>query len=168
MDGSFAVIFLVAALGDMIATDCAENCIGRADAPARIGVQGASVLFQYEDVARELFVTYDRPVTFGPFQPTLGVSVSDERTVWVGYGARWQRQWRDVFLEASLMPGLYAAGDGPEIGGALHFRSGVAVGYRFDNGGTVALTIDHRSNADIQEHNPGLETVGLRYSFTLD
>lgn len=168
MDGTLAVVFLVAVLSDMIATDCKVNCIGRAEAPARIGLQASGVFFQYEDVGRELFVTYDRPVTFGPFQPTFGVSASDQGSLWVGYGARWRRDWGPAFLEASLLPGLYAAGDGPDLGGALHFRSAIALGYRFDNGAGLSVTLDHRSNADTHERNPGLETVGLRYTMVLD
>ena len=37
-----------------------------------------------------------------------------------------------LFVEASLMPGYFSLGDGPDIGGSLQFRSALGVGYEFD------------------------------------
>ena len=63
------------------------------------------------------------------------------------------------------MPGYYAQGDGPDIGGSLQFRSSLGMGFAFDNGVTVLASYDHRSNADTQDVNPGLETIALRVAF---
>ena len=57
---------------------------------------------------------------------------------------------------------LTDTGDGPDIGGSLQFRSALGVGYQFDNGATILAAYDHRSNADTQPLNPGLETVSIR------
>jgi len=47
----------------------------------------------------------------------------------------------------------------------LKFRSGVELGYVAKNGARIGLSYDHRSNADINSYNPGLETFQLRVSF---
>lgn len=168
MDGTFAVIFVLAGIGDMIMNDCDDACLGRVQVPAQIAGQASGVFFQDDDVAHEVFLSYDQNLKFGPFQPTLGISLTNDQGLWLGYGAKWQAHWGSTFLEASLLPGLYAPGDGPDLGGALHFRSGLAIGYRFDNGATLALALDHRSNGGMEDRNPGLETVGLRYSVALN
>ncbi len=62
------------------------------------------------------------------------------------------------------MPGFHFQGNGPDLGGILEARSGIALGYEFQNGGKLAVSFDHRSNADIYSTNPGLETLGVRYT----
>ncbi|MDE0984033.1 MAG: acyloxyacyl hydrolase [Yoonia sp.] len=49
-------------------------------------------------------------------------------------GAKWTTQSLSnspFFIEASLMPGYYAQGDGPDLGGSLQFRSSLGAGYAF-------------------------------------
>lgn len=167
MDGTLAVIFLVASLTDMALNDCDTGCLAPADATARLSFQAAEVEFNEEIIGNEIYVGYDLGTTYGPFQPTIGASVTDLGDYWVGIGAKWTS--RDVvsgplFIEASLMPGYFHLGDGPDIGGSLQFRSALGVGYAFDNGMTVLAAYDHRSNADTQDLNPGLETLSLRFA----
>lgn len=67
-----------------------------------------------------------------------------------------------AFIEASFMPGYYAEGD-RDLGGNLHFRSLVGLGYGVAPRGAVVLTLDHISNGGIDEPNPGAETLSLTY-----
>ncbi len=165
MDGTLAAIFLVASLTDMALTDCKTGCLAPADATTRLTFQAAQIEFSDVKVGNEVYVGYDFGTSYGPFQPTFGASVSDMGDVWVGAGAKWTtRRFSDgpLFVESSLMSGYFKQGDGPNIGGALQFRSALGVGYAFDNGMTLLAAYDHRSNADTQELNPGLETISLR------
>ncbi|WP_106744185.1 acyloxyacyl hydrolase [Yoonia maritima] len=172
MDGSLALIFLITSLTDMGLNDCKTGrCLQEYDASARISLQGGQVLFQEEQQSEEVYFGYDLPRQFGPFQPTIGASLTDENGLWVGAGFKWTSQDMiagPLFLETSLMPGLYSRGNGPDLGGSLHFRSALGLGYRFDNGGTLALLYDHRSNGDTQNLNPGLETIAIRYAFVIE
>ena len=62
----------------------------------------------------------------------------------MGAGAKWTSENISAgpfFVEASLMPGIYAQEDGPDLGGALQFRSAVGAGYEFDNGATLARSV---------------------------
>ena len=93
------------------------------------------------------------------------------RDAWVGAGLKWTTQHLfDVpfFFETYAMPGLYAAGDGPDIGGFIQFRGSIGFGYEFENGVQALIAYDHRSNAHIWETNPGLETFHLRVSFPIE
>jgi len=171
MDGTLAVIFLVLGLGDMAVNDCPTGCLEQRSAPARWNIQAGSVIFQEETIGEEIAFGYDPGKSYGPFQITYGASATGDGDLWIGVGAKWTSH--DVidspfFIEASLLPGLYARGAGPDIGGALQFRSALGAGYEFANGGTLSVHYDHRSNGDTQDVNPGLETLGIRYAVSLN
>ena len=170
MDGTLAVIFIVASLTDIALKDCPDSCLSRSDAPARLTLQAGNVIFQENAIDAELYVGYDQARRFGPFQPTLGASASEEGGAWFGGGLKWTSEWSvqsPAYFEASLMQGFHLRGDGPDLGGALQFRSAIGIGYRFPNGDSLSLHYDHRSNADTQTPNPGLETLALRYAIEI-
>ncbi len=171
MDGTFAVIFFIVGLTDTYLNSCATGCYALQDAPARAAVQISDVIFQSDSISEEIYVTYDLPRRYGVFQPVVGASATGDGSLWIGAGAKWTTQ--DVidgpfFVEASFMPGVYAEGDGPDLGLPLEFRGALGVGYMFDNGATLTVLADHRSNGDLGDINPGLETVGLRFAMVLD
>ena len=63
------------------------------------------------------------------------------------------------------MPGYYDRGsDGTPLGGNIQFRGLVGVGYKISNTQRVSLAIDHKSNAGLEDKNPGSETLVLRYT----
>lgn len=170
MDGTLAIVFAVIGLVDMVQQDCPTGCLARSPEAERIYVQGAGVQFQTDWLGSEVVVGYDFDRAYGPFQPTIAASVTEQGDVWVGGGAKWRVQagQTDFFYEGSFQPGIYVRGDGPDLGGKLHFRSALGVGYEFDNGGAVLVSFDHRSNGDLQRINPGLETLSVQYSIALD
>lgn len=159
MDGSLAAIFLLTSLADL--------GFGRphdASAP-RLSVQAGQVLFDGDSIDQEVYLGFDTGRRIGPVQPTVGVSLTGDGGLWIGAGLKWTSEAvlpGPVFVETSLMPGLYANGDGPDLGSALEFRSAIGVGYTFDNDATLTVSYDHRSNADISDINPGLEVLSLR------
>ncbi|MFG5384568.1 acyloxyacyl hydrolase [Yoonia sp. R2-816] len=59
-------------------------------------------------------------------------------------------------------------GDGPDLGGEVHFRAAIGAGYEFDNGSTLTLSWDHWSNGDTRATNPGLENLSIRYAISLN
>ncbi len=46
------------------------------------------------------------------------------------------------------------------------FHESVEIGYRVTPRQSVALFLDHISNADIGAHNPGLTNLGIRVGFS--
>ncbi|WP_373635788.1 acyloxyacyl hydrolase [Yoonia sp. SS1-5] len=55
-----------------------------------------------------------------------------------------------------------------DLGGEFHFRSAVGAGFEFDNGSTLMLSWDHRSNGDTRATKPGLENLSVRYAVSLN
>lgn len=171
MDGTLAGIFLLASLTDMGLSDCPTACIQPGDATTRLSFQAAGLEFQNDFIGSEFLVGYDLGRTYGPFQPTFAASITDEGGIWFGAGAKWTTQdlmAGPLFAEAALLPGFYFDNAEVDIGGVLQFRSSLGLGYEFENGATLLISYDHRSNGDTQSFNPGLETVAIRYAFALD
>lgn len=108
------------------------------------------------------FSEEDRIWIFTPFVGAL--ATSDAGTygyagigVDVFFGPRW-------VLTPSFAAGLYGNGDGKDLGGAIQFRSGVELAYRFDDYSRLGLSFTHISNAGIDDRNPGVESLVLTYS----
>ncbi len=170
MDGTLAVIFLVTSLTDMAFNDCPTGCLAENQQSENLSLQLAKVEFQNDFIGEEILVGYDFDRGFGPYQPTIAASITDQGDAWIGAGAKWStidQFGGPFFVETSLLPGIYLHGDGPDIGGALQFRSSFGVGIQLSNGTTVLTSYDHRSNADTRALNPGLETLALRVSIPI-
>lgn len=71
-------------------------------------------------------------------------------------------------LTPSTAVGLYACGKGGKpLGYPIEFRSGLDIGYRFDDRLRVGIGFYHLSNAGIGRQNPGEESLVLHYDVPL-
>ena len=174
MDGRLAVLFFVVGLTDMKTNDCDTGCLARTAAQDAISLSFGNVIFQEKSVGQEAYVRYDMGTSFGPFQPAVGLSVTDTNDVWVGLGATHTTRFWDRpsgaggYAQLHFMPGIYAQGTGPNLGHEFEMRSGAEIGYQAKNGVRVGLSYDHRSNAGLSSPNPGMETLQLRVSVPLN
>ena len=170
MDGSIAAVFLLASLGDMAFTDCrTDGCLALGSDQARLSLSVGEVAFQSMVVEHEAYLRYDFARHYGPFQPSVGASVTTSGDVWVGLGAVYNIPLQNdrIYGQLSLLPGIYQRGSGPDLGHEVEFRSGIEFGYQADSGMRIGLSFDHRSNLDFGKINPGLETLQLRVSFPM-
>ena len=169
MDGTLAVLFLVAGLADMGINHCGNGCLAESQTDKRVALSFGDVIFQENSIDQEVYARFDIGRKFGPFQPAVGASVTMDGDAWIGAGAVWTGELADtgVYTQLHLMPGLYSRGSGPDLGHTIEFRSGIEVGYEARNGLRYGISYDHRSNADISSTNPGLETLQFRVSIPL-
>ncbi|GAB5480229.1 MAG: hypothetical protein Marn2KO_36960 [Marinobacter nauticus] len=167
-DGTFAVLLIVLGLTDMTQEHCGttDGCLGRSDVTPRLAVSAGEVVKRRAKPAAETYMRYDLGHHNGPFGHAVGLSVGEKGEAWVGYGATYRIDlWQSGFyVELHTMPGLYFDNGGFDLGGMLAFRSGVELGFETSRGWRFALSYDHRSNAEIYEANPGIETVQYRVS----
>jgi lipid A 3-O-deacylase len=171
MNGTLAVLFLAAGLTDMSLNHCGvHGCLARIDEQARASVSGGEVLFEGEHIGEEVYLRYEFGRHYGPFQPVTGASITSHRDAWWGLGAAYTKPFAQdrAYVQLSLMPGLYSRGNGPDLGFAVEFRSAIELGYQTPEGMRLGVSYDHRSNADVKQVNPGLETVQFRISIPLD
>src|SRR6185295_3934288 len=67
-------------------------------------------------------------------------------------------------LSPQSAAGLYHAGDGKDLGGAVEFRSGFELSRRIGARSSLGLLLYHLSNAGLYRRNPGTESLVLTYS----
>jgi hypothetical protein len=170
-DGTFAALLLVAGLIDMGTGHCgtAAGCLGATRETPRLAISAGEVLERRATPGAELYLRFDTGLRTGPFGHAAGLSVGERGELWAGFGATWDTDFggSPFYAELHAMTGLYAPGDGLDLGGPIAFRSGVELGWEASSGWRVGLAYDHRSNAGIYDRNPGVETVQLRVSVPL-
>ena len=167
MDGTAIIALFVASIAHQEWNYChsSQGCLGRADEVPVYSVSAGAVRFKHKFEKSEVYLRYGFDRRYGPFQPVVGLSYVDSGNAWAGLGGAWNMFERNGFYgELSVMTGLYENSDAADLGNALEFRSGLELGYEWDNGMRFGLSVDHRSNANISDENPGMETVQLRVS----
>lgn len=65
----------------------------------------------------------------------------------------------------SFAPGVFFAGHGKTLGGAVEFRSGIDIAYRLADGGSAGVALYHYSNGKLYSENPGSEALVVTYRF---
>lgn len=171
MDSRFAVFFFIMGGLDSYLNECPTDCVGQSPAPERWHIQYGDTYVQEEIVGDELYISYDYPTYIGAVQPTAGASITDTNDVWIGAGGKWSTERISdgpVYIELSLMPGIYIQDEGTDLGFPLQFRGSLGAGYHFENGASLSVFFDHRSNANLSDGNIGIETLGIRLSYMLD
>ena len=89
--------------------------------------------------------------------------LDDDGDGWIGMGVAGKYELGERFVvEASFMPGAYKTGE-TDLGGQLHFRSLIGVGYKLSETTTLSFSIDHLSNGSTQSENPGSDAFTLRF-----
>ena len=170
-DGTFAVAMIVLGLLDMNTNHCGTEagCLGRSATTPRLSFAAGEWVERRAKPAGELYIRYDLGTKLGPFGQAVGLSVAENGETWIGYGHTWKHDFSDrVYTELHAMPGLYARGNGFDLGSAIEFRSGIELGIENAAGWRFAVSYDHRSNAGIfGGRNPGVEVVKFRVSIPL-
>lgn len=123
--------------------------------------------FDHEQ-AGELTVEWRSNKMFWIMKPFAGAMITSDSALY-GFGGILTDIYfgRRIVLSPSIAVGLYEDGDGKDLGSIIEFRSGLEIGWRFDNRSRLSATIYHISNASIVDKNPGTEIISIGYSFSL-
>lgn len=122
-----------------------------------------------DDEAVDFRLEYRHGEDFLFLKPWGGVEVTTDGSVWGGVGVLLDVTFFDsVVLTGSFAPGLWAEGDGKDLGHVVEFRSQVELGYQFENQSRLSLAFSHISNAELDDTNPGTEVLNLYYHVPLD
>jgi hypothetical protein len=105
------------------------------------------------------------PVRFGPF---AAAQVDLDRDGWIGAGvlASIEPGLSGLRLHASVAPGLYARGNGEDLGGPIEIRSAIGLSLPIAERWRIGIEAAHLSNADIYDSNPGSESVLASVTWT--
>ncbi|WP_415400870.1 acyloxyacyl hydrolase [Tateyamaria sp. SN3-11] len=134
--------------------------VGVDDVLNQTDTQAGAVIFEYHS---DPFYEGER----SEYSIAVAGQVDGDGDVFVGIGAYalWSLGQGPWFVEASLIPGYYSQGTGGSpLDGNIQIRTLVGVGVRLSDRSRISLAIDHKSNADIEDTNPGNETLSIRYT----
>jgi len=107
--------------------------------------------------------------SFWYLKPHVGVFGTTDGSAYIYTGVRLDIFFgRRFVVSPNFSPGLYHEGGGKDLGFEVEFRSGLEMGYRFDDRGRLTVGMHHLSNASLGDKNPGTETITLYYSLPLD
>jgi len=120
-----------------------------------------------------LFPPIFRPVLGGTLRPAVGVTINTAGGTSQAYAdMRWQYELpSDMFFALGVGAAVHDGNIGPEdpdhraLGSRVLFHIPVELGVRVDERNSVSLLWDHASNAGLNEENPGMDRVGLRYGY---
>lgn len=167
MDGRLAILFnLVSFFGEH--TEIGGFHMDRGDISDHFVVSAGPTLQNGRSSSFETRISYAMPKKWLHFNPMIDISFTDKGAVWAGFGLYQQFDFeiadQDLFFGFYTAPGFYSAGNDIDLGLALQFRAGFEFGAVFHDDWRLALSYDHRSNADLSSVNPGVETLQLRFS----
>jgi len=107
------------------------------------------------------------PFLYG-FLPVIGAEVNTDSGMYgfVGINYDWEfnPNW---YLTPSVAIGGWRRGDSTDLGGALEFREGLELDYKFPEGYRAGARFTHISNTGIYAQNPGEESLMATFSIPL-
>ncbi len=74
------------------------------------------------------------------------------------------RFYADVGIAPTIISG--SSFNGRDLGGRIHFTTFLSAGARIYQHGAISLRIQHVSNGGLNETNPGMDMIGLEFSFS--
>ena len=101
------------------------------------------------------------------------ISTPIENRAFVSLGPVWRLPIasRFLFVELGFSPTIITGSsfNGRDLGGNFHFTSSASIGATFGarKNISIALRVQHTSNAGLSKINPGLDTIGLNFAINL-
>lgn len=100
-----------------------------------------------------------------------GIQYADDSRPFVSIGPVWRRGREDqsVFVEFGFSPTFIGGSRfaDRDMGGNVHFTSSLSIGHIFGRfrQAALALRLQHISNGGFSDTNPGMDMLGLNFSF---
>ncbi len=110
------------------------------------------------------------PWTFYRFRPQIGFLGTTDGAAGGYIGLRHDVNFGKHFVVSTdVNIAFIEPGDGKNLGSITTLRSGVALGYRFENGSRVSFDFHHQSHGEIfGDSNPGTETATINIAIPTD
>lgn len=159
-------ITVVAAILLALATSAAAAA---GDAPSFITFQAGGYDVNDNETAGQFNLEYRSSWNAWTVKPFGGVMATTDAALYGYAGFLLDIYFGDrIVVTPNFAVGLYANGDGKDLGSVVEFRSGVELAYRFDSRARLGIAFHHISNASISSNNPGTETLTLVLSLPLN
>ena len=108
------------------------------------------------------------PNRYVEFRPLVGLMATAQGSVYGYMGLNFDLLLFDhIHFAPGFAAGYFSSGSGKDLGYPLEFRSGVELGWQFDDWRRIGIHFYHLSNASLGRRNPGEESLVLFYDIPL-
>jgi len=123
-----------------------------------------------EDTAASFHVEYKPAWQIWRIKPMIGAFGTSDGAVagYVGIGYDWHVT-KNIVVNVNTAATFYNAGNGKHLGSFAVLRSGVELGWRFEDASRLSVSFHHMSHGELfDDKNPGADVVAITYSIPVD
>ena len=107
--------------------------------------------------------TLERSTFLGNISPITGGFITENSAAYIYSGIEWNIGMGSFMFTPSFAPGLYAEGDGKDLGHVLEFKTEVQLSYNVTEKTNFGMSYNHISNASLGDKNPGANSYMFNY-----
>ena len=108
--------------------------------------------------------TLERETFLGNVSPITGGFITENSAAYVYTGVEWNYDMGSkMTFTPSFAPGLYAEGDGKDLGHILEFKTEVQASYKLSDTTSFGASYNHLSNASLGDKNPGANSYEFNF-----
>ena len=104
-----------------------------------------------------------RDTLIGKISPVTGFFITANNASYVYTGIEANYKLGRLNITPSFTPGLYAKGDGKDLGSVIEFKSDVQLSYDVGESMNLGMSYNHVSNASLGDKNPGANSYMFNF-----
>jgi len=104
-----------------------------------------------------------RNTLIGKISPVTGFFVTENNASYIYTGIETNYKLGRLNITPSFTPGLYAKGDGKDLGSVIEFKSDVQLSYDVGESMNLGMSYNHVSNASLGDKNPGANSYMFNF-----
>ncbi|MEI6242153.1 MAG: acyloxyacyl hydrolase [Chlamydiota bacterium] len=126
---------------------------------------GVNNFLRHNYITGEARIEYKPSIHYQLFYPILGGLFTFKGATYLYAGFGIDVTTKRIYFFPSFAVGWYQKGHGRDLGYPLEFRTSVELGFKIFSSSRLGGYVYHISNASIGKRNPGMEGVGLVYTY---
>ena len=104
-----------------------------------------------------------RDTLIGKISPVTGFFITENNASYIYTGIETNYKLGRLNITPSFTPGLYAKGDGKDLGSVIEFKSDVQLSYDIGESMNLGMSYNHVSNASLGDKNPGANSYMFNF-----
>ena len=104
-----------------------------------------------------------RDTLVGKISPVTGFFITENNASYIYTGIETNYKLGRLNITPSFTPGLYAKGDGKDLGSVIEFKSDVQLSYDVGESMNLGMSYNHVSNASLGDKNPGANSYMFNF-----
>ena len=104
-----------------------------------------------------------RDTLIGKISPVTGFFITENNASYIYTGIETNYKLGRLNITPSFTPGLYAKGDGKDLGSVIEFKSDVQLSYDVGESMNLGMSYNHVSNASLGDKNPGANSYMFNF-----